>query len=121
MGVKEDEMNRACSRHEEIKKACRILVGKARRRPLGGSRCRWVDNIKADLRETGWGGMAWIGLAQDREHGNKPSGSIKRWEVLEWLNNWQLRKKGSGPGSQLYVSICFDHHQVCVLCCGCAI
>jgi hypothetical protein len=25
--------------------------------PLGGPRCRWVDNIKIDLGETGWGGV----------------------------------------------------------------
>jgi hypothetical protein len=31
------------------------------------------------------------------EHGNEPSGSIKSWEVLEWLHNWQLLKKGSAP------------------------
>jgi hypothetical protein len=29
--------------------------------------------------------------------GNEPSGSIKRWEVLEWLHNWQLLKKASTP------------------------
>jgi hypothetical protein len=27
----------------------------------------WVDNIKMDLRETGWDGMDWIYLAQDRD------------------------------------------------------
>jgi hypothetical protein len=27
----------------------------------------WVDNIKIDLREMGWGGMDWIVLAQDRD------------------------------------------------------
>jgi hypothetical protein len=27
------------------------------------TRRRWVDNIKMDLRETGWGGMKWIDLA----------------------------------------------------------
>jgi hypothetical protein len=26
-----------------------------------------VDNIKMDLLEIGWGGMDWIGLAQDRD------------------------------------------------------
>jgi hypothetical protein len=26
-----------------------------------------VDNIKVDLRETGWGGIDWIDLVQDRE------------------------------------------------------
>jgi hypothetical protein len=38
--------------------ACRILVGKPEgKRPVGRTRRRWVDNIKLDLRETGWGGM----------------------------------------------------------------
>jgi hypothetical protein len=31
------------------------------------------------------------------EHGNEPPGSIKCWEVLEQLHNWQLLKKGSAP------------------------
>jgi hypothetical protein len=31
------------------------------------------------------------------ERGNEPSGSIKRWEVLEWVHNRQLLKKGSAP------------------------
>jgi hypothetical protein len=26
-----------------------------------------VDNIKMDLLEIGWGGVDWIGLAQDRD------------------------------------------------------
>jgi hypothetical protein len=54
-----------------------------------------VDNIKMDFGEIGWGGVDWIGLAQDRdsvegscEHGNEHSGSMKCWEVLEWLHNW---------------------------------
>jgi hypothetical protein len=49
-----------------------------------------VDNNKIDLREIGWDSMDWIDLAQGRddsggscEHGNKPSVSIKCWEVLE--------------------------------------
>jgi hypothetical protein len=46
--------------------AYRILVGKPEgKRPL--RRHRWVDNIKTDLRETGWGGMDWINLAEDRD------------------------------------------------------
>jgi hypothetical protein len=48
------------------KNAYRILVGKPKgKRPLGRSRCRWVANIKVDLRETGWGGVDWIDLAHD--------------------------------------------------------
>jgi hypothetical protein len=49
------------------KNAYRILVGKPERNiPLGRPRRRCVDNIKTDIRETGWGGMDWIDLAQDR-------------------------------------------------------
>jgi hypothetical protein len=31
------------------------------------------------------------------EHGNEPLGSIKCWEVLQWVHNWRLLKKGSAP------------------------
>jgi hypothetical protein len=48
--------------------AYRILVGKPEgKRALGKQRCRWVDNIKIDLREIGWDGMDWIDLAQDTD------------------------------------------------------
>jgi hypothetical protein len=44
--------------------AYRILVGKSEgKRPPGRPRCRWVDNIKMDVREIGLGGMDWIHLA----------------------------------------------------------
>jgi hypothetical protein len=44
--------------------AYRLLVGiLEEKRPLGRPRCRWVDNIKMDLVEIGWGGVDWIGLA----------------------------------------------------------
>jgi hypothetical protein len=47
----------------------KILVGMPEgKRPLGKPRRMWVDNIKIDLREIGWGGMDWIDLAQDRDH-----------------------------------------------------
>jgi hypothetical protein len=74
------------ARRGEKQNAYRILVGKPeRKRPLGGPRHRWVDNIKIDIREIGWDGVDWINLAQDRtsEYGNESSGSIKFWEVLE--------------------------------------
>jgi hypothetical protein len=51
----------------EKKNAYRLLVGKPEgKRPLGRPRRRRVDNIKIDLLEIGWGGVDWIGLAQDR-------------------------------------------------------
>jgi hypothetical protein len=60
-----------------------------------------VNNIKMDLRESGWDGMDWINLVQDRDQWravvNMVSGSTKYWEMLEWLHNWWLLKKGSAP------------------------
>jgi hypothetical protein len=51
----------------EKKNSYRLLVGKPEgKSPLGKPRSRWVDNIKTDILEIGWGGMDWIGLAQDR-------------------------------------------------------
>jgi hypothetical protein len=57
----------------EKQDAYRTLVGNPEgKRPLGRPRRRLVDNIKMDLRETGWVGMYWIDLAQDRD----------RWRAL---------------------------------------
>jgi hypothetical protein len=39
---------------------------------LGRPRSRWVDNIRMDLGEVGWGDVDWIGLAKDRN----------RWRAL---------------------------------------
>jgi hypothetical protein len=48
--------------------AYRLLVGKPEgMRPLARPpRRKWVDNIRMDLGEVGWGDVDWIGLAQDR-------------------------------------------------------
>jgi hypothetical protein len=55
------------ARMGEKRDAYRILLGNPEgKRPLGRPRCRWVSNIKMDLREIGWDGMDWIGLAQNR-------------------------------------------------------
>jgi hypothetical protein len=57
----------------EKRNAYRILVAKPEgRRPVRRPRCRWVDNIKMDLREIGWDGMDWIDQAQNRD----------QWKVL---------------------------------------
>jgi hypothetical protein len=43
-------------------------VGKPEgKRPLGRPRRRWVDSIEMYLREIGWDGMDWSGLAEDRD------------------------------------------------------
>jgi hypothetical protein len=51
----------------EKRSAYRLLVGKPEgKRLLGTPRRRWVDNIRMDLGEVGWGDVDWIGLAKDR-------------------------------------------------------
>jgi hypothetical protein len=51
----------------------RLLVGKpGGKRPLERPRRRWVDNIRMDLGEVGWGDVNCIGLAKDRS----------RWRAL---------------------------------------
>jgi hypothetical protein len=51
----------------EKKNACRIFVKNLGEEiPPGRPGRRWVDNIKIDHKETRWGGMDWIDLAQDR-------------------------------------------------------
>jgi hypothetical protein len=57
----------------ENRVAYKLLVGKLEgKRRLGRPRWRWVDNIKMDLVEIGWGGVDWLGLALDRH----------RWRTL---------------------------------------
>jgi hypothetical protein len=56
------------ARMGETRNGYRILVGKPEgKRPLGRPRRRSVGNIKTDLKEIGWYGMAWIDLTQDMD------------------------------------------------------
>jgi hypothetical protein len=51
-----------------------------------------------------WTGLMWLRigpLAGSYEHDNEPLGFITCWDVLEWLHNWELLKKGSDPSSYL--------------------
>jgi hypothetical protein len=57
----------------EERKVYKVLVGNPeRKRPVGKIRRRWEDGIIMYLRETGWGNVEWIQLAQDRD----------RWRAL---------------------------------------
>jgi hypothetical protein len=61
------------ARMGENRNAFRLLVGKPEgRRPLLRPRHMWLDNIRKDLVEVGWGDVDWIALAQDRD----------RWRAL---------------------------------------
>jgi len=53
----------ACVR--ESRTAYRVLIGNPKR-PLGGPRSRWEDNIKVHLKETGLEGTDWINLTCGR-------------------------------------------------------
>jgi hypothetical protein len=58
---------------EKKKNTYRLVVGKPEGKgPLGRPRRRWVDNIRMDLGEVGWGDMDWTDLAKDRN----------RWRAL---------------------------------------
>jgi hypothetical protein len=87
----------------EKRTAYRLLVGKPeKKRPLGRPRRRWVDNIKMNLLEIGWGDVDCIGLAKDRDkwralvnsvltlgllvgkpEGRRPLGGLRR----RWVDN----------------------------------
>jgi hypothetical protein len=61
------------TRMGERRNAYRLLVGNPEgKRPLGRPTHRWVDNIRMDLGEVGWGDVEWIDLAKDRN----------RWRAL---------------------------------------
>jgi hypothetical protein len=61
-------MGGPCSTRGEKRNAYRLLVGKPEGKGrLGRPRLRWVDNIKMDLGEVGWGDVDQIGLAQDKD------------------------------------------------------
>jgi hypothetical protein len=84
------------ARIRETRGLHRVLVGKLEgKRTLGRPSTRWEENINMNLEETGWEGVDSNDLTQDRdrcrgcyEHGNKPSGSIKCWEFLEYRTKY---------------------------------
>jgi hypothetical protein len=72
-------MGGSCGTNEEKTNAYRLSVEKPKgKTPLGRPRRRWMDNIRIDLGEVGWGDVDWIGLAKDMD----------RWRALV---NWVLK------------------------------
>jgi hypothetical protein len=65
----------------EKRNAYRLLVGKPEgKRPLGRPR-PWMDNIKMDFLEIGWGGVDWIDLAKDRDKWRALVNAVKNLRV----------------------------------------
>ena len=55
------------ARMEEGRSAFKILTGKPTgKRPLGGPRCRWEDNIRMDFKEIAINTRNWVDSAQNR-------------------------------------------------------
>jgi hypothetical protein len=51
-------MGRACSMHGAVRNTYRVLAGKPEgMRKLERRRCKWEDNNRINLRETGWSVM----------------------------------------------------------------
>jgi hypothetical protein len=70
------------ARIEERRVVYRGLAGKPwGKRPLGRPRLRWEDNIKMNLKQSGYGGMDWIELAQDRDRWRAPVISVMNFHV----------------------------------------
>jgi hypothetical protein len=71
------------ARMGEEKNVYRVLMGKAEgMRPLGRPRHRWEYGIRMDLRETGWGSVDWIQLAQDRDRWRAVVNTVMNLRVL---------------------------------------
>jgi hypothetical protein len=61
----------------------RILVEESEgKRPLERPRRRWVDNIKMDLRDIGWGDMDWIDRTQNRDQQRALVNTVMNLRVL---------------------------------------
>jgi hypothetical protein len=75
-------MGGSCSTNGEKRKAYRLLVGKPKgKRPLERPRRRWVDNIRMDLGEVGWGYVGWIGLVKDRNRRRAFMNSVSNLQI----------------------------------------
>jgi hypothetical protein len=76
----------------EKRNGYRILVGKPEgKRLLGRPWHRWVDSVKVDRREIGWGGMDWIDLAQGRDQWrallNMVTNLLVPWNAGKFFNS----------------------------------
>jgi hypothetical protein len=68
------------ARMGEKMNAYTLLVGEPEgKRPLGLS---WVDKIRMNLVDVGWGDVDWIGLAQDRDRWRALMNSVLNLRVL---------------------------------------
>jgi hypothetical protein len=100
------------TRMGEKRNAYRLLVGKPEgRRPLRRPRRRWLDNIRMDLIEVGWGDVDWIGLAEDRDRWRALVNSVlnfgfHRQTHTRSFDTTLTAKKTTGPKIPLLLNLC---------------
>jgi hypothetical protein len=75
-----------------------------REQVIGRYWCRWGDNIKMNIEDTGRDDMDWIRLALDKVLGHILVDTLTnfgihiRWGIY-WLRNYRLLKMGCAPCS----------------------
>jgi hypothetical protein len=75
-------MGGSCSTNGGEEERVWIIGGEARgKEPLGRPRRRWVDNIRMDLGEVGWGDVDWIGLVKHRNRWRTLVNSVPNLQV----------------------------------------
>jgi hypothetical protein len=90
----QDEMGGPCSTNGAKRIAYRLLVGKPEGKiPLGRPRRRWVDNIRMDLGEVGWGDVDWIGLAKDRKRWRAVVNSVLNIRFHQMLGKYRVASR----------------------------
>jgi hypothetical protein len=94
------------ARMGENRNAYRLLVGKPEgKRPLGRPRRRWVDNIRLDLGEVGWGDVDWIDLAKDRNRWRALVNSVLNLRVPRNAGKLSSGLTSSGLSSSVHLHI----------------
>jgi hypothetical protein len=94
------------ARMVEKSNAFRLLVGKPDvKRPLGRPRRRWVDNIRMDLGEVGWGYVDWICLANDKNRWRALVNSVLNLRVPRSAGKLSsgLTSSGLSSSAQLHI------------------
>jgi hypothetical protein len=85
------EVGGTCGTHGRGEECVQSFGRKARKnRPLGRPRCRREDGIRMDLRETGWGSVEWIQLAQDKDWWKAVVNTVMNLQVLVPRSEFEL-------------------------------
>jgi hypothetical protein len=65
--------------------------------PQGRQRCRWLTNIKINLRDKEWRGMDWIELAQDMDQLSALLNVVMNFQVPQNVRKFLSSYTTGGP------------------------